>query len=502
MRGKSKHLFITLTVGLGLILALLWLVSYTWPAHADPGTLYVAPDGDDAYDCASIANRCRTVQRAIDVADPFDKIWVATGTYTDAAGTVAAITRTVTLLGGWNDSFTTRDPNTYPATLDAQRNRRVVYISGDISPTVDGFTITGGNANSETIGAGEGGGIYSEDASPIIQNNVIISNMASISPTSGSGGGIYLESASASSLISGNQVVSNTACICWSAYGGGVHIHDSDATIQGNLIQSNTSGRDGGGVYISSGSPHFLDNEIRDNVAGRNAGGIYVYFSSSLIQDNLIIGNSTGAGWHGGAILVKHGSPTITANRIFSNTAFDSAGLGLLTGDYFTVTNNFIAHNDNGGIRLWELTRYGLIAHNTIAFNGGEGGICLHSPHITPTVVNNIVVSNTYGISAHESASGTLDYNDMWGNTTQDYDLPGALEPGPHDIQAAPLFVDLAGDDFHLQAGSPCIDAGTDVGVMSDIDGDPRRVGAGYDIGADEFRQRYIYLPLVEKNYP
>ena len=174
------------------------------------------------------------------------------------------------------------------------------------------------------------------------------------------------------------------------------------------------------------------------------------------------------------------------------------------TSGYYTVTNNFVAHNGSGaGIMIWDTTRYGLVAHNTVAFNAGaEGGIYLAWGYITPTVVSNIVVSNTYGIRAHTGASGTLDYNDVWSNTTQDYDLPGALEPGSHDIQADPLFTNPAGDDLHLQAGSPCIDASADAGVTSDIDGNPRPFGAGYDIGADEFRQWYIYLPLVARNHP
>lgn len=497
---KTRRLFIPLALGLGLSLGLLWLLGWMSDvACADPGIRYVAPDGDDSKLCDSIADRCRTVQRAIDVADPLDEIRVATGTYTDAAGTVAGIDKTVTLLGGWDGGFTTRDPNAYSTTMDAQGNGRVVYISGNISPTIDGFTITNGNANDEATGTGQGGGIYSEDASPVIQNNIIISNKASISPTSGSGGGIYLYGASASAFISGNQVLSNTVhSTLGDRGGGGISLDHGAATIQGNLIQGNVCSRAGGGLHSQYSSSRILDNEIRGNEAGNNGGGIYSRnLDCPLIQGNLIINNV--AGWNGGGIMASHATtPTIVANRVFSNTGYASVGLG--GSGYFTVTNNFIAHSNYGGIALWSSTRFGLMAHNTIVSNT-EWGICLHDATITPTIVNNIVAFNTYGIQAGANASGTLDYNDMWGNTTQDYDLPGAPEPGPHDIQADPLFVDPANDDYHLRPGSPCIDAGTDVGVMSDIDGDVRPIGPRADIGADEAR-RWVYLPLVLRNFP
>ena len=499
--GKCRTIVFSLAIAALLVAGVLWLLHGTLHvARAANGIRYVAPDGDDGGQCDSVANRCRTVQRAIDVASAFDEIRVATGTYTDAAGTVADIDKTVTLLGGWDSGFTTRDPSAYPTTLDAQRNGRVVYINGNISPTVDGFTITGGNANSEISGLGRGGGIYSRNASPIIQNNVVITNVGSVSPTNGSGGGIYLESASASALISGNRVLSNSVhSTSWSWGGGGISLYYSDATIQGNRIQGNTCSRGGGGIHTWSGAARILENEIRANAA-LNGGGIHLREDWPLIQRNLIVANV--AGYWGGGINADHASePTIIANRIFSNTGLHAGGLVIWGPGYYTVTNNFVAHNDDGGVMVAQNAHYGLIAHNTVAFNtGSDGGIDLHYSYITPTVVNNIVVSNTYGIQAHSNASGTLDYNDVWGNTTQDYDLPGALEPGPHDIQANPLLAHPAGDDYHVRASSPCVDAGTDAGVATDIDGDTRPMGAGYDIGADEIRW-HVFLPIILKNH-
>jgi hypothetical protein len=50
-----------------------------------------------------------------------------------------------------------------------------------------------------------------------------------------------------------------------------------------------------------------------------------------------------------------------------------------------------------------------------------------------------------------------------------------------------PKFVNLASYNFHLQSGSPAIDAAASVGVTNDLDGASRPQGAGYDIGAYEY---------------
>ncbi len=63
-----------------------------------------------------------------------------------------------------------------------------------------------------------------------------------------------------------------------------------------------------------------------------------------------------------------------------------------------------------------------------------------------------------------------------------------------HDLLGIdPLFVNPQAGDYHLQAGSPAIDAGSDLRglVPDDFEGTSRPQGAGYDIGA------YEYTPLI-----
>jgi uncharacterized repeat protein (TIGR01451 family) len=448
---------------------------------AAPATRFVASDGDDANDCSSIAQRCRTVQRAIDVADPLDGIWVATGTYTGTAGTVAEIDKTLALLGGWDAGFITRDSTLHLTTLDAQNAGRVMYIHGHVSPTIDGFTITGGNASNASDYADYGGGIHSRDADPIITHNVITGNVASDSPDAhGYGGGLYLRNSSASAVVSGNHILSNTASTGYNGSGGGLFLDRSEASVSDNIVRDNLASSadygSGGGAYLTISAATLRGNTISGNVASiaesGQGGGVMLYHSPATLDGNYIINNVSPGG--GGGLLLERCMP-------------------------FTLTNNIIAHNaandvGGGGIKFWGWSggpAGGVLAHNTIAQNdrgsGGEG--LFASGVVTLTLSNNIIVSHTTGIYAAGGSTVTASHTLFFNHTVANvYQGGGAVVSSTNEITGSdPSFVNPAGGDYDLKLDSPAINAGQAVPwLQADIRGTPRPFGPAPDLGAYE----------------
>ena len=106
----------------------------------------------------------------------------------------------------------------------------------------------------------------------------------------------------------------------------------------------------------------------------------------------------------------------------------------------------------------------------------------------TATIVNNIIIDNAgCGITGYNGVSLNIDYNDVFDNG-QDY--CGLADPpnGKDNISADPMFVDPAADDFHLQPGSPAINAGDNsYAPPMDFDGVLRPQGLIVDMGAFEF---------------
>jgi hypothetical protein len=249
----------------------------------------------------------------------------------------------------------------------------------------------------------------------------------------------------------------------------------------------------GSSEYVAqlTGADAVLDGfTVRDN-AGHLA-GLTVSGGTSSIANCTIAANSSGA-------QVLNGTATFTNCSISGNAGFgayvDADGVANFTACTFNAnaiaaivgSNNSTANVSNcivsggevgivpDGITALVAITNSTLTDSTIA--------AVYEPAGTAIVSNCILASNAAGIMV-ESGTATLSHNNVW-STGDNYT---GTSPDAYSISADPLFVNSAGGDYHLLAGSPCIDAGDDSAVAgtTDLDGNPRVSGNHVDLGATE----------------
>jgi hypothetical protein len=122
-------------------------------------------------------------------------------------------------------------------------------------------------------------------------------------------------------------------------------------------------------------------------------------------------------------------------------------------------------------------------------FDGASAG--------TTLIRNNIVVGHYTGILYVGSGPAPIvDHNDVFSDTSADYIN---VSPGAGAIAADPLFANPNADNYHVQSGSPAINAGSNEGAPPlDHDGILRPQQGTVDMGAYE-RPGPLFLPIVFK---
>ncbi len=215
----------------------------TWSSGSQSGTSWL-----HAY---------HTIQQALSAATSGGEIWVASGTY---EGDFSMSKANVGLYGGFDFGQGT------PQTAREQRNWAVGTTILDANSTaggtvvsitasgcvVDGFTIQNGGQSTDA-------GISCTGVTATIQDNVIKNN--------------------------------NAGGYC----GGGLYAEDSTLTVANNVLMGNTA-EQGGGIYYDSTGGVVADNTIIDDVAESGGGGIYLTDKSSPAMSNNIIAFNTGGG--------------------------------------------------------------------------------------------------------------------------------------------------------------------------------------------------------------
>ena len=67
----------------------------------------------------------------------------------------------------------------------------------------------------------------------------------------------------------------------------------------------------------------------------------------------------------------------------------------------------------------------------------------------------------------------------VWGGPAPNWDS--------NPLTSNPEFANVGTRNFHLEPDSPAIDAGENVGISRDFDGNIRPIGSDFDIGAYEY---------------
>lgn len=481
---------------------------------AAPGDLFVTPGGSG--DCSQ-SSPC-DLQSALGMATDGGTLYLAAGTYTGSGAAVVSVTQSITLAGGWDGAASGAvvcDPASHSTVLDAESARRGVYVNDALTVTLVGFTVTNGFDNLQ------GAGLYAQDAVLRLSHMTVYSNVVD----GGSlvdyvyGGGAYVDGGSLH--INDSAFRSNhCAAANFALYGGGLYVTGTlTTTVESTLFEGN-SAWNCAGMWFGYGSLLVRQSRFQDNGFNTGfgttsyAGGLLLESAAAHIEDSDFVHNRAGA--RGGAMDVRDSSFLLTGSVISGNLA-PSSGLGVagiyINGDSpFTLTNNIIVNNqprnaDSGSVHIvTNPGTSGYLSHNTIAGNtGSHGGTGVHAS-VDVTLINNILVSHTLGISVTAGYTATMD-GTLWGSgiwaNDSDWGGAGNIVTGSVNIWGDPDFVDPAGGDYHIGVNSAARDAGVDAGVSDDIDGEARPNGVGYDIGADEFVRLWeIYLPSLVKSSP
>lgn len=206
------------------------------------------------------------------------------------------------------------------------------------------------------------------------------------------------------------------------------------------------------GVTLQSQNP---SKTIIDGSKTKNTAVIYLNNGATLSGFTV---QHSGTNFWDAAVWAGQGAVTIT-NNVIRNSS-----MGIVRfcssppcADTSTVTNNLVENNINTGILIHGAAAQ--VANNTVAKNHLQG-LTFEAAGGQGSSIANILYGNNTGLTA--PVPTTLVSNLLWQNTTT---YGPNTTPGASDIQADPLFINAATNNYHLHALSPAFSADGTLGV-------------------------------------
>jgi hypothetical protein len=452
-----------------------------------PTTTYIwgpvpSPSGNPYADCVYLANGATLSGFTVTNSSPSFPVGQISMPSANAFITNCIITRNVTVNSGTlENSFLTLSSGADNGTLtncslvgagsvNSTLNSCIVSNNSQVLGGVLNNCILVDNTNSNS---GQGGGATASQGYPLALNNCIISNNTAQSTHGGGfGGGVY-NNYTSSPMFYTNCILNSCILTLNSAQTGGGGAYNAELN---NCVISSNSAPTAGGIEDG-----FLNNCI---IIGNSNNGA----ANAVLTNCSLIANIGG-----GATECSLDQCTLLRNVArLGGGAYDS-----VLNHCLIISNSVTSAGSGGGAYSCELANC-ILAYNIASSGGGASG---------GTLVNCTVVTNTAtvrggggGINNSIAENCILYYN-----TNGDYavaQLPNyccTTAPfGLRNITNAPLFVNLAGGDFHLQSSSPCINSGNNAYMTDaiDLDGNQRVQGGTVDIGAYEYQ-----TPVSQTSY-
>lgn len=296
------------------------------------------------------------IQEAINAAEAGDTILIAAGTINESI----KVTKSLTLIGGYNDDFTEVTGRT---TLDGTDKNfsHIITVDPNTYCEIQNINVCGGNAT--TSGDDIGGGICSKAWYLTLTNCDITNNLAT-----DKGGGVYAlyQMQATNCKFIGNRATNR----------GGAFCTNSSSTWRytfNNCLFSDNRATTGGAGYITGMiRGYFKGNTFANNTARKTGGALYLgnkdkQTLSLTMLNNTFVSNSislpTGEGQggaKGGSVIyaelykdaeAQTASTTLNlvANSIVGNNG--STAINVVSG-YLGLYNNIIAGNKGGDVTL------------------------------------------------------------------------------------------------------------------------------------------------------
>ena len=485
----------------------------------DENGVFVSSTGNDANPGTMAAPK-QTIQAGVDAAGSKGKsVFVAGASYVNGVSTA------VSLYGGYNDTFTARDPDAYLTFITGPFKASVTITTG-ANIVINGFTINGGLDDGASYAVWIGGSAL------LIKNKIQSSNSATNScgvrihdvttiakliDNDIDGGAGSDESIGVSVLLDATAILEKNMIDAGQGanQSRGVAVHEATLTLKENDISGGTSNSTTG-VVIDDGTVTMTNNTIDGGTSTNNSTGIRFDEGVLTAQENSITGGTQAKGSkaklpestglallageatitrntiHGGVnhltngVFVSDAQVTLDSNTIACGTS-DGEGYGVYLQGTTTLVNNLILSQGCTGYCMVASVKSGTstLVNNTLIGGDAQNAFGLDIQNSNVIAINNIIdpgsgTTSCTGVRITTSPTAvSLINNDIWGadmtllmlsdaaplteidDVNDCANWAGNCAQTAGNISNNPGFVNPGAADYHINDAS-CVDAGAD----------------------------------------